>query len=93
MDLRKLKTLIDLVAEFAEPRALRKRRAWRFLAILDGGVPPDEAAWLSLVREAAAWRGPVLVHCDSGRGRAPTFAAAVLMVRGLAPDAPTGGPR
>ena len=30
--------------------------------------------------------GGVLVHCDSGRGRAPTMAAAILIARGLALD-------
>ena len=78
--------VVDLVAEFPEPAAVRARPGYRGLAVLDGGVPPDVDACLALVREAVAWRGPVLVHCDSGRGRAPTFAAAVLLARGLARD-------
>jgi protein-tyrosine phosphatase len=56
--------------------------------VLDGGVPPDVARFLALVREVANLSGgDALVHCDSGRGRAPTFAAAVLVARGLARDA------
>jgi protein-tyrosine phosphatase len=78
--------VVDLVAEFPEPAALRARRGYRALPVLDGGVPPDAGAYARVVREAAAWPGRVLVHCDSGRGRAPTFAAAVLLARGLAAD-------
>ena len=49
-------------------------------------VTPDADAFVALVHEVADAGGDVLVHCDSGRGRAPTFAAALLVVRGLAPD-------
>jgi protein-tyrosine phosphatase len=79
-------TVVDLVAEYPADRAVRGMPGYRNLLVLDGGVPPDVAAFLALVREVAAVRGDVLVHCDSGRGRAPTFAAALLVVRGLAPD-------
>ncbi|HJW70804.1 MAG TPA: protein-tyrosine phosphatase family protein, partial [Candidatus Binatia bacterium] len=43
-------------------------------------------AFVELVRELRDVTGVVLVHCDSGRGRAPTMAAAMLVARGLAPD-------
>jgi protein-tyrosine phosphatase len=79
-------TVVDLVAEYPAPRAVRALPGYRNLLVLDGGVPPDPDAFLALVREVADAEGEVLVHCDSGRGRAPTFAAALLVVRGLAPD-------
>ena len=79
-------TVVDLVAEYPADRIVRGMPGYRNLLVLDGGVPPDPDAFLALVREVAAARGDVLVHCDSGRGRAPTFAAALLVVRGLAPD-------
>jgi protein-tyrosine phosphatase len=79
-------TVVDLVAEYAADRAVRGMPGYRSLLVLDGGVPPDAGAFVAVVREVAAARGDVLVHCDSGRGRAPTFAAALLVVRGLAPD-------
>jgi protein-tyrosine phosphatase len=79
-------TIVDLVAEYPADRAVRGMPGYRNLLVLDGGVPPDADAFVTLVREVAAVRGDVLVHCDSGRGRAPTFAAALLVVRGLAPD-------
>ena len=33
--------------------------------------------------------GGVYLHCEEGRGRAPTVAAAVLMARGIARDVDT----
>lgn len=78
--------VIDLVAEYAADAPLRSLLGYRSLPVLDGGVPPDVPAFVALVREAAEGRGGVLVHCDSGRGRAPTFAAALLVARGIAPD-------
>jgi protein-tyrosine phosphatase len=78
--------VVDLVAEFPAPGALRRRAGYRYLPVLDGGFPPDAAAFLSLVRDLLRADGDVLVHCDSGRGRAPTVAAALLLARGLADD-------
>ena len=78
--------VVDLVAEFAEPTAIRQLDGYRALPILDGGYPADEVAFAELLEEAAACARPVLVHCDSGKGRAPTFAALILIRRGLAGD-------
>ena len=79
-------TIVDLVAEYPADRIVRGMDGYRNLLVLDGGVPPDPEAFLALAYEVAAAPGDVLVHCDSGRGRAPTFAAALLVLRGLAPD-------
>jgi hypothetical protein len=81
--------VVDLVAEYSAPAAVRRLPGYRSLPVLDGGVPPDPGAALGLLRELAAADDEVLVHCDSGRGRAPTFAAALLVARGLAPDTTT----
>jgi hypothetical protein len=78
--------VVDLVAEYPEPRAVRTLPGYRGLPTLDGGFPPNVDALLTLVDELATARGGVLVHCDSGRGRAPTLAAAVLIARGEAHD-------
>ena len=78
--------IVDLVAEYGAPRRVRRHPGYRSLPVLDGGVPPHADAFLDLVQEIATARGEVLVHCDSGRGRAPTLAAAVLIARGLARD-------
>lgn len=80
-------TVVDLVAEYAASPGIRRLPGYRCLPVLDGGVPHDTDVFLALVRELAApGADDVLVHCDSGRGRAPTFAAALLVARGLAPD-------
>jgi protein-tyrosine phosphatase len=81
-------TIVDLVAEYGAARAVRRMPGYRCLPVLDGGFPADLEQAAALVRELAAIEtGDVLVHCDSGRARAPTFAAAVLIARGLATDA------
>jgi hypothetical protein len=78
----------DLVAEYPAPRWARAMPGYRSLPILDGGQPPSAPEFLDLVRELREAPGGVLVHCDSGRGRAPTLGAALLIARGLAPDVP-----
>jgi hypothetical protein len=81
-------TVVDLVAEYGAARGIRGLAGYRSLPVLDGGFPADLDDAVALVCEVAAViTGDVLVHCDSGRGRAPTFAAAVLVARGLARDA------
>ncbi|MGH7894407.1 MAG: protein-tyrosine phosphatase family protein, partial [Candidatus Binatia bacterium] len=78
--------VVDLVAEYSAPRAIRGLPGYRALPVLDGGVPPDAGEVLALVRELVHVGGDVLVHCDSGRGRAPTMAAALLIARGAVDD-------
>lgn len=78
--------VVDLVAEFTEPTAARALAGYRSLPTLDGGVPPDRARCLALLTDLARDGSGVLVHCDAGRGRAPTFAAALLVARDIAPD-------
>ena len=81
-------TVVDLVAEYRAERGIRQLAGYRCLPVLDGGFPADLDEAVALVCELAAPEtGDVLVHCDSGRGRAPTFAAAILVARGLATDA------
>jgi protein-tyrosine phosphatase len=78
--------VVDLVAEYPEHGRITTMTGYRSLPTLDGGYPPSMADALALVEELATFDGDVLVHCDSGRGRAPTFAAALLIARGLADD-------
>ena len=74
--------VVDLVSEFPETRAVRERKGYRFLPVLDGGIPSDDEAVLALLDEVAPPDAAVLVHCDSGMGRAPTFGALLLLRRG-----------
>jgi Swiss Army Knife protein, DSP-PTPase phosphatase domain len=78
--------VVDLVAEYPAPRWARTMPGYRALLILDGGKPPAPGRYVELVRELRDVADGVLVHCDSGRGRAPTMAAAILIARGVAPD-------
>ncbi len=80
-------TVVDLVAEYGAARGIRRLAGYRCLPVLDGGFPADLDEAVALVCEVAADPGEVLVHCDSGRGRAPTFAAAILVARELATGA------
>ncbi len=79
-----LEFVVDLVSEFPEPAGVRRRPGYRFLPVLDGGVPPAVEPVLELLEELADPRRPALVHCDSGMGRAPTFAALLMLRRGEA---------
>ena len=79
--------VVDLAAELSEPLGIRAHPGYRSHPVLDGCYPPDDDAFLALLDEIAATRGVVVVHCESGKGRAPTAAALVLVARGEAPDA------
>jgi hypothetical protein len=78
--------VIDLTAEFAEPRGVRTAAMYRSLPMLDAAGPTDAARFREVVAEAAGFGGVVFVHCANGHGRSATFAAAVLLARGLASD-------
>jgi protein-tyrosine phosphatase len=77
--------VVDLTAEFPEPRGVCDGRTYLCLPTLDT-LAPDERAFGELVRRVAGWPGTVYVHCASGHGRSATVAAAVLIARGLAGD-------
>lgn len=76
----------DLTSEYSEPAALRRHPGYRSLPVLDGHVPPDEGAFLSLLDELARAPGAVFLHCEAGVGRAPVAAALLLLRCGMAPD-------
>lgn len=75
--------ILDLTAEVNEHPEIRCLPGYRQLAALDGHLPRDEDL-LATLRSLARVTAPVVIHCESGRGRAPTVAAALLMMRGMA---------
>lgn len=79
--------VVDLTCELWPPGVVR-RGNYRCLPTLDG-TAPEPIAFRALVQEVAAVSGPVFIHCAAGRGRSATLAAAVMIARGLAPDAET----
>src|SRR5262245_17618768 len=74
--------VIDLTAEFFEPRSITKQRTYVSLPVLDASVP-DLATFASAVESIAVWPGKVYIQCASGHGRSATLMAAVLIRKGL----------
>lgn len=78
--------IVDLTAEFPEPKALIEGKEYICLPTLDAHVP-DEDEFRDLVKKIAACEGNVYIHCAIGHGRSATVTAAVLIAKGLAKDA------
>lgn len=75
--------ILDLTAEFAEPRGLRTRAGYSSLPILDATAPRVDQ-----LRSAMEWldtaisSGPTFVHCAQGHGRTACVILAYLVSRG-----------
>jgi protein-tyrosine phosphatase len=81
-----VQTVVDLTAEFAEPRAVRRAGTYLCLPILDASVPA-EAELRELLDRISRSPESVYIHCAEGHGRAGLVAAALLVRQGLAKDA------
>lgn len=77
--------IVDLTAEFPEPRDVIAGRTYWCLPTLDA-VSPDAEAFRTLVEKVAAWTGPAYIHCALGHGRSATVMIAVLIAKGEAAD-------
>ncbi|MEQ8453415.1 MAG: dual specificity protein phosphatase family protein [Sandaracinaceae bacterium] len=77
--------VVDLTSEF--PRSAWTAKVDRYVCVptLDTAAP-TEAELRALVDELAEEAGPIFVHCAMGHGRSATFAAALIIRRGLAAD-------
>ena len=75
--------IVDLTAEFIEPRNVVAACRYRCLPILDRHIP-READFMRLVPELLEFDGSIYVHCGAGRGRSAMLVAALLVLRGLA---------
>jgi hypothetical protein len=76
-------TVVDLTAEFQEPRAVRTGRTYRTFPILDG-TAPEPLALEGLVREVLRLPGDIYLHCAEGHGRTGLVAASLLLAGGHA---------
>ncbi|MDC0711207.1 tyrosine-protein phosphatase [Stigmatella sp. ncwal1] len=83
-----ISTVLDLTAEFIEPRDVREACRYRALPILDASTLPL-ASVVPVLRELAGLAQPLYVHCAQGHGRTGMIAAALLVARRQAPDVPT----
>jgi protein-tyrosine phosphatase len=80
--------VVDLTSEWSAPHSLLGLAGYRSLPVLDGSHPRDPDLVLELLAEIVTSGSSVYVHCESGKGRAPTLAALVLVARGSV-DGPT----
>ncbi|WP_255203554.1 tyrosine-protein phosphatase [Myxococcus sp. AM011] len=80
------RTVVDLTSEFIEPEGIRSVEHYVCLPILDATAPSAERL-ASHIESWATLPTPLYIHCAQGHGRTGMVAAAVLMARGLAPDA------
>lgn len=81
-----MRRIVDLTAEFAEPRDMRTQPDWRWIPILDAGIPnaSSRAKLKVLAEELQEAPGPVLIHCAQGHGRSATVAAWLMLRLGRA---------
>src|SRR5262245_56425701 len=77
--------VVDLTAEFLLAGGVATNRRYLSLPTLDTSVP-DEKSFQELLNTVAEWPEAVYLHCAQGHGRSATLAAALLVIRGLAPD-------
>lgn len=81
-----VKLVVDLTAEFNEPRAIREAGDYLCRPILDA-TAPIAVELQEIVSRIAEHAGPALVHCANGHGRSALVVAATLIQKGLAKDA------
>ncbi len=78
--------VVDVTAELPAHRRVIREKRYVCLPAMDATVP-EESAFRALVAELADARGGIFVHCAFGHGRSAMLAGALLVARGLAPDA------
>lgn len=76
---------VDLAAEVATPPSRLAPARYVSLPALNK-LPPPAGATAALVAELAAHPGPLFVFCSAGKGRSASFAAALLLARGVCAD-------
>jgi protein-tyrosine phosphatase len=81
----RVKTIVDLTAEFPEPANVRRGRRYLCMPTLDASVPAD-AVLKNFLDAVVRSPGPVYIHCAEGHGRSGMFAAALLCAKGEAKD-------
>ena len=80
------RTVVDLTCEFIEPSAARNVESYLSLPTLNRWTAPTPAM-RSLLDRLRSAPEPMYIHCGAGKGRSTLVMAALLVDRGLAPDA------
>ncbi|MBD1836928.1 dual specificity protein phosphatase family protein [Coleofasciculus sp. FACHB-64] len=78
--------IVDLTAEFPEPKNVISGRAYICVPTLDASVP-DYQVFQKLIDKICAWQGNIYIHCALGHGRSATVVAATLVAKGLVNNA------
>jgi protein-tyrosine phosphatase len=77
--------VVDLTAEFLEPKEVVARFEYLCIPTLDAAAP-DRKPFLEAVDAVLANEGETYIHCALGHGRSATLVAAVLLAKGFAKD-------
>ena len=83
-----LSVIIDLTAEFVEPKDVMDGKIYICVPTLDASVPKDQDI-INLVKTICYYHDrqkTIYIHCALGHGRAAAVAAGVLLSKGLVTD-------
>jgi protein-tyrosine phosphatase len=83
-----VEAVLDLTCEFHEPARIVAEKDYVNFPILDGSAPPVDRL-VGLLRDMKDRTDDLYIHCAEGHGRTGLVSAALLVARGLAPDAET----
>jgi protein-tyrosine phosphatase len=77
--------VVDLTAEFPEPKNVVSRFEYHCVPTLDAAAP-DRTLFFAAIRKVLANKGDSYIHCALGHGRSATLVAAVLLAKGVVKD-------
>ncbi|MBP0021170.1 MAG: dual specificity protein phosphatase family protein [Cyanobacteria bacterium SBLK] len=75
--------VVDLTAEFSEPRDIRSGRHYICVPILDGFIPRDRI-FNTFIHNLSSQKGNIYIHCALGHGRSAMVMVALLKAKGKA---------
>ena len=76
--------VVDLTAEFCEPKCVRSGRRYIGLPTLDASCPDNDDAVFTALESIVHHPGGTYIHCAEGHGRAAMLTAIVLIAKGEA---------
>ena len=76
--------VVDLTAEFCEPKCVRSGRKYIGIPTLDASCPVDDETVFAVLESIVKHPGGTYIHCAEGHGRAAMLTAIVLIAQGHA---------